>query len=334
MSFYPFPVIDSKEQEKKQEIKSIRKAGNLTGVTFFMLTSVMVLWSIPVSTVIMLISDNPDRIMGYLSDTTIMQIIQIVVSSIAFIFPFLLYLRFMKARLSEVGSFSKANNKKLIFPLVLVGLGVCGFSNFVTSAAGMVFQKFGFSYSVTASELPTNPFGIILAFVATAVTPALVEEFAMRGVLLGVLRKYGDGFAVIVSSVIFGLMHGNLVQIPFAFFLGLFFGYAVIKTGTIWTAVIIHFINNLISITFDYLLGGVSNTTAWVVNLFYLILLIGIGFVGFFLLQNAGGDHFKLNNDTGVLTMPEKLKKFLTAPCMIITYVIVLLESFFVYAAK
>lgn len=333
MNFYPFPYPDPKEQQKKEEIKSIRKAGNLTGVAFFMLSSVMILWSIPVSIVIMLISKRPTLAMDYLNDPTIMQVIQIVVSSIAFIFPFLLYLKMMNARLSDVGSYSKAKNKKLIFPLILVGLGVCGFSNFVTSAAGMVFQFFGFNYNVSGIENPTNPFGIILSFVATAFTPALVEEFAMRGVLLGVLRKYGDGFAVIVSALIFGLMHGNLVQIPFAFILGLFFGYAVIKTGTIWTAVIIHFLNNFISISFDYLFGSLSTAAAWFVNFFYLMLLIGIGFIGYFLLHKADGDNFKLNNDTGILTMPEKLKKFLTTPCMIIVYVIVLLESFFVYAA-
>ena len=333
MNLYPFPYVDNKELEKKEEIKSIKRAGNLTGVTFFMLTSVMVLWSIPVSIVIMLSSKRPTMALEFLSDPTITQVIQILVSSVAFIFPFLLYLKMMKERLSEVGSFGKAKNKKLIFPLILVGLGVCGFSNFITSAAGVLFQSFGFNYNTVSLENPTDPFGIILSFVATAVTPALVEEFAMRGVLLGVLRKYGDGFAIIVSSLVFGLMHGNLVQIPFAFFLGLFFGYAVIKTGTIWTAVIIHFINNFISISFDYLFVQLNSTEVWAINIFYLMLLIGIGFVGYFLLQKADGDDFKLNNDSGILTTPEKLKKFLTTPCMIIVYVIVLLESFFVYAA-
>lgn len=333
MNLYPFPYVDPKELEKKEEIKSIKKAGNLTGVAFFMLSSVMVLWSIPVTVVIMLMSGKPDKYLDMLSDPTVMQVIQIVVSSVAFIFPFLIYLKMMKANLSDVGSFTKPKNKRLIFPLVLMGLGVCGFSNFVTSAAGIVFQFFGFKYNVQAYEKPTDIFGIILAFVATAVTPALVEEFAMRGVLMGVLRKYGDGFAIIVSALVFGMMHGNLVQIPFAFILGLFFGYAVIKTGTIWTAVIIHFINNFISVCFDYLLTDPSPAEDIFFGLFYLVLLIGIGFVGLFLFHRSDGGDFKINNNTGVLRTPEKLKKFLTTPCMIIVYGIVILESFFIYAA-
>lgn len=332
MNFYPFPCENLREVRKKEEIKSIKKAGNLTGVAFFMLTSVMLFWSIPVTVVAMLFSKRPSLSVDFLNDPTVMQVIQIVVSSIAFIFPFLLYLKMMGARLGEVGSFNNPQNKRLVFPLVLTGLGVCGFSNFVTSAAGMLFRSFGFNYETSGLPNPTNPYGIVLAFVATAITPALVEEFAMRGVLMGVLRKYGDGFAIIVSALVFGLMHGNLVQIPFAFILGLFFGYAVIKTGTIWTAVIIHFLNNFFSILSDYLLSGVSNNIAWFFSFFYLLMLTGLGFIGYYLLHKAGGDSFSLNNETGELRTSQKLKAFLTTPCMIIVYVVVLLESFLVYA--
>ncbi|MBR2044133.1 MAG: CPBP family intramembrane metalloprotease [Clostridia bacterium] len=332
MNLYPYPYVDTVEAARKEEIKGIKRAGNLTGVTFFILTSVMVLWSIPVTIIIMLLSKKPTLALDYLSDATIIQVIQIVVSSVAFIFPFLLLLKMMKARLSDVGSFNKATNKKIMLPLILIGLGVCGFSNFVTSAAGIVLQQFGFDYNVQGLATPTEPFGIVLSFVATAITPALVEEFAMRGVLMGVLRKYGEGFAVIVSALVFGLMHGNLVQIPFAFILGLFFGYAVIKTGTIWTAVIIHFINNFISISFDYIFSDLTDTEAWFLNFFYLLVLVGIGFIGFWLLQKAGGDDFKLDNKTELNKTSKKLKSFLLTPCMIIVYVIVLIESFLVYA--
>ena len=155
----------------------------------------------------------------------------------------------------------------------------------------------------------------------------------MRGVLMGVLRKYGDGFAIIVSALVFGLMHGNLVQIPFAFVLGLFFGYAVIRTGTIWTAVVIHFLNNLLSVSFDYLFVNLSDGAVWFANFFYFMVLMAIGFFGFLLLQRADGEKFELENGNGLLKTPEKLKSFLTTPCMIIVYVVVLLESFFVYAA-
>ena len=329
MDFYNAEVNLAKKNEKS----AIKRAANITGFAFFMLTSVMVFWSVPVTVIIKLVSKRPDKILKYLSDPTFVQVIQICVSSIAFIFPFIIYSKMMGERLSEVALYNKPKEKKLMFPLILMGLGVCGFSNAVVSGAGAILQNFGFSYNVAQTENPTNIFGIILSFVATAVTPALVEEFAMRGAVMGSLRKYGESFAIITSALIFGFMHGNLVQIPFAFILGLFFGFAVIKSGTIWTAVIIHFLNNLFSISFDYILSNSKGAVVWFANIFYFIFLLALGFIGFLLYFNKGEDTFSLDNKTEVLTVKEKLISFLTAPCIIISFVIVLLESFFVYRA-
>jgi membrane protease YdiL (CAAX protease family) len=329
MDFYNAEVNLAKKNEKS----AIKRAANITGFAFFMLTSVMVFWSVPVTVIINLLSKRPDIILKYLNDPTIVQVIQICVSSIAFIFPFIIYSKMMGERMSEISFFNKPKEKKLVFPLVLMGLGVCGFSNAVVSGAGAILQNFGFNYEMTRTENPTNVFGIILSFVATAITPALVEEFAMRGAVMGSLRKYGDSFAIITSALIFGIMHGNLVQIPFAFILGLFFGFAVIKSGTIWTAIIIHFLNNLFSISFDYILGDSKGAVVWFANIFYFIFLLALGFIGYLLYFKKGEDKFILDNKTEVLTVKEKLKSFLTAPCIIISFVIVLLESFFVYRA-
>lgn len=318
---------------KKNEKSAIKKAANITGFAFFMLTSVMVFWSVPVTVIIKLFAKRPETILKYLSDPTIAQVIQICVSSIAFTFPFIIYCKMMGERVSNIATFNKPKNKKLLFPLVLLGLGVCGFSNVVVSGAGAILQNFGFNYEVTKTENPTNIYGIILSFVATAVTPALVEEFAMRGAVMGALRKFGDSFAVITSALVFGLMHGNLVQIPFAFILGLFFGFAVIKTGTIWTAVIIHFLNNLFSISLSYLLSNSNGAVMWFANIFYLVVLLALGFIGCFLYLKQGEENFSLDDKTQVLTVREKLTSFLTAPCIIISIIIVLLESFFVYRA-
>ena len=46
-----------------------------------------------------------------------------------------------------------------------------------------------------------------------AIFPAIVEEFAFRKVIFGVLRKYGFSLAAIFSSLCFGLMHQNVIQI-------------------------------------------------------------------------------------------------------------------------
>lgn len=336
MTLYPYPQnFDEEFIKKREEKRKIRRAANLTGVVFLMMTAIMIFWSYPVRNVCLILGVNMEKVISFLSNTTVVQVIQIFVSTIAFTLPYLLYTRMMKTRVSETASLKGADSPKLILPFILIGLGMCGFSNFVTNVCGNILEPFmnmfDYSYVVQDVENPTNVFGIILSFLATAVFPPLVEEFAMRGVVLGSLRRFGDEFAIVASSLLFGLMHGNFIQIPFAFLLGLIFGYAVIKTGTIWTAVVIHFINNLMSISFEYLLSEISELTYIVINTFYLIVLIGLGFVGLLMLNRRGGGDFSTNNNTELLKTGEKIKTFLTAPCIIIVYIVVVYESLFVY---
>ena len=50
------------------------------------------------------------------------------------------------------------------------------------------------------------------------------EEILFRGFLLQNFKRYGVRFAIIFSAILFGIYHGNIVQTPFAFILGLMKG--------------------------------------------------------------------------------------------------------------
>ena len=328
--FYPTEYENSQEilikKQKEAEKKEIRKASNLLGVCYLLMMVVMSFWILPFRLFVGLFSEDKGLLNEILSDTTIFQVVQITVSSVAFIVSFYLYTVFMKVRLSDVGSFNRPKRKDLIFPMVLLGLGVCGFSNAVVSLAGSMFQSIGFNYTPNDMGNPTNVYGIILSFVATAVTPALVEEFALRGAVMGTLRKYGEGFAVIISSIFFGLMHRNISQIPFALILGLVFGYAVIRTGSIWTAVIIHFLNNFVSALFDYILSGLGEQTRYIISWIYFAVLMAIGVIGLIMLHKKGENSFNLDNSGGKLTVSEKIKVVFTSPLIIISVVVTAID--------
>lgn len=80
----------------------------------------------------------------------------------------------------------------------------------------------------------------------------LTEEFLCRGVLLKSMSKYGVPFAVFASSLIFGLIHGNIYQTPFAILVGVVLGYVAVRSGSIWPGVIIHFFVNTFATARDF----------------------------------------------------------------------------------
>ena len=73
----------------------------------------------------------------------------------------------------------------------------------------------------------------------------VAEEILFRGLVLRSLQPYGKKFAIVVSSLLFGLFHGNLMQAPFAFVVGLVMGYVAMEYHIGW-AVALHLINNLV----------------------------------------------------------------------------------------
>ena len=81
-------------------------------------------------------------------------------------------------------------------------------------------------------------------------------------------------FAIIVSSILFGLMHANVVQIVFAFFVGLVLAYITEEYSIKW-AILIHIINNFVFAELTGIAGKIVGET-------FEILLTNSFVVGFF----------------------------------------------------
>lgn len=76
----------------------------------------------------------------------------------------------------------------------------------------------------------------------------IIEELLFRGYILkGLRNKYGMTVALLVSSVIFAVFHLNIVQILNAFIMGIIFGLLYIKTGSVFSCMLAHILNNSIA---------------------------------------------------------------------------------------
>lgn len=82
-------------------------------------------------------------------------------------------------------------------------------------------------------------------FLYSALLAPVAEEILFRGYILRTLRPYGRRFAILGSAFLFGLFHGNLMQAPYAFLVGLILGYVTTEYSALW-AVVLHMFNNLV----------------------------------------------------------------------------------------
>ena len=82
-----------------------------------------------------------------------------------------------------------------------------------------------------------------------AVMPAIGEEIMFRGYLFGSLRERTKvRWAVVISALIFGAFHMSLIKLLPTFLLGAAFASSVASTGSLWVTMILHFLNNLLSL--------------------------------------------------------------------------------------
>ena len=105
----------------------------------------------------------------------------------------------------------------------------------------------------------------ILPYLIYAVIGApILEELAFRKVLLDRLHDTHEGYAAVVSALLFGLMHGNHVQFFLAFFIGLIFAMVYQRTGRIIYTMILHAMINLTATIPElFALWGVDISLGW-----------------------------------------------------------------------
>lgn len=71
-----------------------------------------------------------------------------------------------------------------------------------------------------------------------------MEEYVFRKLIVERTIKYGQGVAVVVSGLMFGLFHGNLNQFVYAFTLGCFLAFLYVKTGKLKITIAMHMMIN------------------------------------------------------------------------------------------
>lgn len=129
------------------------------------------------------------------------------------------------------------------------GMGCCIVANYVVAVIITVINSLtGFELAQGEMTEPNSVFSCVLLVMCLSIMPGICEELAMRCFSLQLLRKYGKGFAVFAVSIVFGLLHGNVVQFIFAFLVGLVLGYITVKTDSIVPAVFTHAFNNGMSV--------------------------------------------------------------------------------------
>lgn len=184
--------------------------------------------------------------------------------------------------LSKNASFGECVGKnrafvyKNILPLVFLSMTVA-------MTMSIIAIMTGWSSGNADRAFPTEAGAIIVYFVGIAVLPPLLEELLFRGLLLSIFLPFGRTVAVLVSAVLFAMMHGSGHGIAYAFAVGIMLAIVAVESCSLLPCILIHAINNCISFLqtalceffpeYELLISGAISITLLFLGLisFYLV---------------------------------------------------------------
>jgi len=180
-----------------------------------------------------------------------------------------------------------------LFPLILLTL----FS--FQLAINLPFQKL---YYILVGKISHNSSDSLIFILSAILIGPLLEEILFRGIILkGLLSNFTPKKAIIISSIIFGLIHGQPSMIPGAICFGLLFGYIYYKTNSIGITILLHAATNLFGILASYLNHHFGNPNLHSITDLYgdysilLVVILMVTFIASFWYLYKKESKFNLN---------------------------------------
>ena len=103
------------------------------------------------------------------------------------------------------------------------------------------------TYETTATSMYSAPFAVQI--VCLAILSPIAEELVFRGLMFRRMREdTGAKLAIIYTSVVFGIFHGNFVQMLYGFLMGLMFAWLCEKYGSVLAPIVAHVTANLLAL--------------------------------------------------------------------------------------
>lgn len=257
---------------EKEQRKLIRKDFNKLGIPL-LIQQILLFLSVIIVAIVFVVKSyttNPN-----MNEEALKQLIKGLSSNgfvmvIAVLFAFIPIIILRRAKFFHYDI--KVKNKPITFKVVIcsfvIVLGVNFLAGILSQLLELLLNCIGLT-SLPSQEALDLPINFSMIFYGCIIAP-FFEEFLYRGAILRYLEKYGAKFAIITSAILFGFMHANIIQIPFAIGIGMIFGFLA-KEYSLKLSILIHMANNSYAILIDYLSKTINPIP---LNLICLVIVI------------------------------------------------------------
>ena len=174
--------------------------------------------------------------------------------------PIVVYARSLRRDLKGENPKTELSFNKTSFWLLLISV-LIGFSGqfvmmLLNIPANLFITEVLKKDSVDAIPLAMNISELALGFLTMAVIPAVLEEFWLRGIVFGAYNRGSTVAAAVFTTLIFALVHNSVSNFLGFLFMGAYLAAVLIKTRSVYAAMLCHAANNAAALLFGFMLTG------------------------------------------------------------------------------
>jgi len=196
---------------------------------------------------------------------------------LAVMLPLIIYFKTIKPDTKKIN----LRRNKFTIPQGLIIIILAAAGQFIMAISNVPIQMLRETQYFPA---PLNNVELLIGIIVIAIIPAILEELLFRGIIFGISEQNSKMFAVIFSTFVFALLHSDIFVFPGLLFLGIMTVVVMIRTNSIYAAMLYHFINNAATFLVSYLVHqGILATSASILFIFTAAIVVFI--VGIFIFQ-------------------------------------------------
>lgn len=309
------PFID-KTPEKAEFKRTIIKLGIFGAVTVLNFFFLMYIFLYPAAWIVQAIGDGLSYELWYLINWVTNELC-------VYFFPALSLFLLFRKDFKAPNTYKAITHNECLFAMPLIFLSstfIGSMATIVTEAVANVMDRLFGTGEIPDAMAPSMPSegegtSMWIAIFFLVIAAPVCEELMVRKLILYPLRKHGDWFAIITSALIFGFIHGNWDQLPYAFAVGVLYGLLAVQANSVIPTMILHAVNNLMVTLGSYLTqvtGEVEpfmSLSRWVAYVMNMCFWLGIAAFAILIAVK-----FHKSKRTPVLTAKEKAAEMIRNP--------------------
>lgn len=251
-------------------------------------------------------------------------LVVVLINALKYLIPLIVLHAFLRTPAAVSMPTNISNPMELLFGIVLTMMLSVGCGLFSVTNSDELEK-----YKLICNAVGVNDTRMVMYTLFTVLVMPILIELLLHGAMFQVLRQFGDSFAILSVTLLSAVIMHSVEDALRIAIMTMTSSYFVIRTGSFWTAVILHIVHEIYMFTLFYLETFESEFTLWWWIMMLLPCVIGILVGAYMLFHEPETERSNVKNMT-FLKMSEKCMTFFSSfPMvgMIVISIVLMLAS-------